>query len=274
MAGFFERLAAAVERNGSRLCIGLDPDITTTPVEEIAARNRRVIEATADLVCCYKPNIAFYEARGAAGMAALRATLTAIPPEIPFIIDAKRGDIGSTAAAYAAALFDDLGAPAVTVNPYLGADSLEPFLSREDRGVFAVCRTSNAGAVDLQNLTVTLDGETVPLYIAVAARVQAWNLRGNAGLVVGATYPRELAEVRARCPDLPILIPGIGAQGGDLAASVQAAANGSATAFLLSASRGVANAAGPGEDAGRAARAAALRLRDAINAALPTAARG
>lgn len=274
MAGFFERLAAAVERTGSRLCVGLDPDIAAVPVGEIAARNRRLIEATSDLVCCYKPNIAFYEARGAAGMTALRETLAAIPPETPFIIDAKRGDIGSTAAAYAAALFDDLGASAVTVNPYLGEDSLQPFLCREDRGVFIVCRTSNPGGGDLQDLPVVLHNDTTPLYLAVAERAQAWNRRGNVGLVTGSTYPRELAQIRERCPGLPLLIPGIGAQGGALEASVQAAANGRADGFIVSASRGVAGAAGPGEDLGTAARAAAIRLRDGISAALPMAARG
>ena len=269
MPTFFAALAAAVERTGSHLCVGLDPHPGRVPTEELAAFNRRIIEATADLAACYKPNIAFYEARGAAGMQALRETVAAIPPETPFILDGKRGDIGSTAEAYARALYDDLGAPAITVNPYLGGDSLEPFLGRPERGVFVVCRTSNPGAVDLQDLLVTAEGgDLLPLYLAVAERVRGWNTRGNAALVAGATYPREIATLRARCPELPLLVPGVGAQAGALAEAARAADNGRADGFVISASRGITEAAAPGEDAAAAARAAAQRLHGEIRAAL------
>jgi orotidine-5'-phosphate decarboxylase len=269
MPTFFERLAASVEQTGSRLCVGLDPHLGRLPTAELAAFNRVIIEATHDLACCYKPNIAFYEARGAAGMQALRETLAAIPSGTPVILDAKRGDIGSTAEAYAQALFDDLGAAAITINPYLGGDAVEPFLRRAERGVFIVCRTSNSGAGDLQDLPVTLpSGETLPLYLAVAERVRGWNSKGNAALVAGATYPRELAELRARFPELPMLVPGVGAQSGSLEEAARAADNGNLAGFVISASRAITEAAAPGEDAALAARAVALRLRDAINAAL------
>jgi orotidine-5'-phosphate decarboxylase len=269
MPTFFETFAASVERTGSRLCVGLDPHPGRLPTAELAAFNRAIIEATHDLACCYKPNIAFYEARGAAGMQALRETLAAIPSGTPVILDAKRGDIGSTAEAYAQALFDDLGVAAITINPYLGGDAVEPFLRRAERGVFIVCRTSNSGAGDLQDLPVTLpSGETLPLYLAVAERVRGWNSKGNAALVAGATYPRELAELRARFPELPMLVPGVGAQSGSLEEAARAADNGNLAGFVISASRAITEAAAPGEDAALAARAVALRLRDAINAAL------
>jgi len=268
---FLEKLAAAAERNLSRLCVGLDPDSARIG-GDVAAFNRAIMEATADLVCCYKPNIAFYEALGRAGFEALKATIAAVPDGIPVVLDAKRGDVPNTAAAYARALFDEWGADAVTVNPYLGEDSLEPFLRRAERGVFVVCRTSNPGARDLQDLPVRrVDGREEPLYLQVAERVNGWNRLGNAGLVVGATYPAELVLVRERCPELPILVPGVGAQQGELAASVRAADNGRPWGFLINASRGVLYAAKPGDDPAIAARAAALALRDAINAELAAA---
>lgn len=265
---FLEKFAAAVTGHDSRLCVGLDPDPARI-VGDVADFNRRIIEATADLVCCYKPNVAFYEALGRNGYDVLRKTLAAVPADIPVLLDAKRGDIGSTAEAYARAVFDDIRADGVTVSPYLGYDSLQPFLDYRERAVFVLCRTSNEGARDLQDLVVQReDGGTEPLYLAVASAVQQWNRHGNAGLVVGATYPDELRQVRARCPDLPLLIPGIGSQGGALEESVRAADNGTSTGFLINVSRGVTYAAKPGEDAGVAARAAALRFRDAANTEL------
>lgn len=269
MPTFFDALAAAVERTGSHLCVGLDPHPGRVPTEELASFNRRIIEATRDFAACYKPNIALYEARGVDGMQALRETIAAIPPEVPFILDAKRGDIGSTAQAYARALYDDLGAQAITINPYLGGDAVEPFLRRPERGVFVVCRTSNPGAVDLQDLTVMSEGgEPLPLYLAVAERVRGWNTHGNAALVAGATYPREIAALRARCPELPILVPGVGAQAGAVGEAAVAANNGRADGFVISASRGITEAAAPGEDSATAARAAAQRLHGAIRDAL------
>lgn len=265
---FLEKLGAAAQRNRSRLCVGLDPDPARI-AGDVGAFNRAIIAATADLVCCYKPNIAFYEALGRAGFEALKATIAAVPDGIPVLLDAKRGDVPNTAEAYARALFDEWGADAVTVNPYLGEDSLAPFFRRAERGVFVVCRTSNPGARDLQDLRVRgADGGEEPLYLHVAARVNGWNSSGNAGLVIGATYPAELALVRERCPELPILVPGVGAQQGELAASVRAADNGRPWGFLVNASRGVLYAAQAGEDPATSARAAALALRDAINAEL------
>jgi orotidine-5'-phosphate decarboxylase len=272
---FNEKLAAAVARNDSRLCVGLDPDPARIAggVGGVSAFNRGIIEATADIVCCYKPNMGFYEALGQAGWDALRATLAAVPRDVPVLLDAKRGDIASTAVGYARAVFEVLGADAVTVSPYLGGDSLEPFFRYRDRGVFVLCHTSNDGAGDMQDLpVVTLSGGTQPLYLAVASRALGWNVHGNAGLVVGATYPLELALVRERCPDLPILVPGVGAQAGALEESARAADNGTTYGFLINASRGVTYAAKAGEDPFRAARAAALGLRDAINQALRPAA--
>jgi orotidine-5'-phosphate decarboxylase len=266
-ASFLEKLGGAATKNQSRLCVGLDPDPTRIQ-GDVAAFNRAIIAATADLVCCYKPNIAFYEALGQAGYDALRATIAAIPHDIPVLLDAKRGDVDSTAERYATAVFDVLGADAVTVNPYLGRDSLEPFLRYREKGIFVLCRNSNPGAGDLQELEVAGPGGAEPLYLRVATLATEWNGAGNVGLVVGATYPEQLARVRGRCPQLPILVPGIGAQGGALQESVCAADNGSPSGFLVNASRGVLYAAAAGGDAAAAAREAALRLRDGINAAL------
>ena len=221
-----------------------------------------MIEATSDLVCLYKPNIAFYEGLGTEGHELLRRTLEAVPAGIPVLIDAKRGDIGSTAEAYARSLFDVLNADAITVSPYLGRDAVQPFLDRADRGVFVLARTSNPGARDLQNLQVaTADGQGEPLYLAVARLARSWNEHGNVGLVAGATYPEEVRQIRSVCPDLPFLVPGIGSQEGDLAAAC-AAAEGPG-GFFINVSRAVIYA-GASEDI----RATALRYRDAINRAM------
>ncbi|MDH7571443.1 MAG: orotidine-5'-phosphate decarboxylase, partial [Armatimonadota bacterium] len=202
------------------------------------------------------------------GLCALRETidyLHAHYPQVPVILDAKRNDIGSTAERYAVEVFDRFGADAVTVSPYLGGDSLEPFLERADRGVFVLCRTSNPGARDLQDLPVGADGK--PLYQVVAQLAAArWNTRGNLGLVMGATYPEELREVRALVGDLPFLVPGVGAQGGDVHAAVQAGRDRRGVGLLVNSSRGILYASA-GPDFAAAARRAALELRDAINAA-------
>ena len=261
---FTEKLAAAVKRNESLLCVGLDPDPALMAIPDVAAFNRAIIEATADLVCCYKPNIAFYEALAKPGWEALADTLDAIPSHIPVIIDAKRGDIGNTSAAYAKAIFDVLGADAMTVNAYGGGDSLEPFLERRDKGVIVWCRSSNPGAGDLQDLPVELHGEMRPLWQVVASLARGWNTRGNVGLVMGATYPAQLAEARALCPDMPILVPGIGAQEGALRDSVRAGVDTHGAGIIVSASRGVTYAS-KGSDFAKAARVAALQLRDEIN---------
>lgn len=260
---FTDKLSAAVQRNDSLLCIGLDPDPALMAIADVAAFNRAVIQATADLVCCYKPNLAFYEALGEAGWDALRQTLKAVPDHIPVIADAKRGDIGSTAAAYAKAIFDVLGADAMTVNGYCGRDSMEPFLERADRGIIVLCRSSNPGAGDLQDLEVEFRGRR-PLWQAVALQARDWNTNGNVGIVVGATYPAQLAEARALCPDMPILVPGVGAQQGSIAEAVRAGVDANGAGIIVSASRGVTYAS-KGADFAEAARAAASKLREEIN---------
>lgn len=272
---FRERLRAASERSGSLLCVGLDPDPARLPTHlgpaddarTVLAFNRAIIESTTDLVCAYKPNLGFYLAYGPAGVEALIETRRLIPAEIPVILDAKVGDLGNTSVAYARAYFDAWNFDAVTVHPYMGEDSLEPFLSRSDRAVFVLVKTSNPGSGDLQDLPVTDEGTTEPLYLRVAERARRWQGRyGTCGLVVGATYPRQLAEVRERCPDLPILVPGVGAQGGDLTTTVQAGLDSAGGGLLINAARGVIYA-GTGPDFAQAARRAAIELRDAINLA-------
>lgn len=246
----------------SLLCIGLDPQPARTGADQLLDFNTQVVEATADLACAYKPQSAFYEAQGAIGWQALSDTIAMIrrvAPHALVILDAKRGDIGHSSTAYAQAAFDHFGVDALTVSPYLGGDSIAPFLERPERGAFLLCRTSNPGGGDLQSLT-TSNGD--PLYLRVAERIQQWAKahHGNAGLVVGATYPDELAQVRRRCPALPILLPGIGAQGGDLEASVRAGIDAYGRGLLVSASRSVIYAG----DAS-AIRAEALSLARAIN---------
>ncbi len=213
---FTDKLLNASRKNNSWLCLGLDPDPELMPGVDVLQFNKAIIEATSDLVCAYKPNLAFYEALGTEGLAILEKTVKCIPGDIPVIGDAKRGDIGNTARAYARALFSVLGLDAATVNPYLGFDCIEPFINYQDKGVFILCRTSNRGAADFQNLRTN----GLPLYEAVARKAKEWNVHGNIGLVVGATYPEELKKVRSICPEMPLLIPGIGAQGGDLASAV------------------------------------------------------
>ena len=262
---FVDKLHRASEANQSLLCVGLDPDPRLMPIDDIFEFNRAIIDATHDLVCCYKPNMAFYEALGPPGLETLRRTLEHIPDDIPVIGDAKRGDIGNTAKAYAASLFEYYGFDAVTANPYLGSDSLAPFLAYADKGVFVLCRNSNPGAADFQLLSVSRDdGEQRPLYMEVAARCNDWNVSGNVGLVVGATYPDELRQVRRQCPDLPILLPGIGAQGGDLRASVVNGLDSNGAGLIIASSRQVLYAS-KGNDFAQRARDAALDLRDRIN---------
>jgi orotidine-5'-phosphate decarboxylase len=234
-------------------------------IDDVAAFNIAIIEATSDLVCAYKPNVAFYEALGPErGYAALRKTLAAIPPHVITLADAKRGDVEHTARAYAHAFFDDLGFDACTVSPYLGSDSVAPWVEREEKGAFVLCRTSNPGAPDLQDLPVQTDAGARPLYEVVAERAKSWDAHGNVGLVVGATYPAEMQRLRALCPDTPFLVPGIGAQQGSLADAVRAGIDACGAGMLISASRGVTYAS-KGPDFAAAARREAQRLRDEIN---------
>jgi len=258
---FVSRLLKASQRNRSLLCVGLDPDPPKLPVKDVFEFNRAIIDATSDLVCCYKPNLAFYEAMGIRGLQALKKTVAYIPRDIPVIGDAKRGDIGNTAAAYARALFDYYKFDAVTVNPYLGYDSIKPFLDYRNKGIFVLCRTSNSSASDFQDL---VDNFGMKFYQSVALRAGDWNKGGNVGLVVGATYPDELKEIRKLCPEMPLLIPGIGAQGGDLELSVRYGVNAAGEKAIISATRQVIYASN-GSGYAQAAREAARELRDSIN---------
>ena len=269
MSPFCSLLARAWEKNDSLVCVGLDPEIERFPARiraeasPIFQFNRAIIDATADLVCAYKPQFAHYAAIGAEEQ--LGRTIDYVHsrhPHVPVILDAKRGDVGNTAERYAIEAFERYGADAVTVNPYLGGDSLEPFLRHSERGIVILCRTSNPGAGDLQDLSV--GGR--PLYQVVAElAARRWNSRGNCLLVVGATYPRELAEVRALVGDMPLLVPGVGAQGGDVERVVQQGGTRSGTGLIISSSRAILYASG-GEDFAQAARAAASSLRAQINA--------
>jgi orotidine-5'-phosphate decarboxylase len=258
---FIEKLLAASRKNNSLLCVGLDPDPAQMPVANVLEFNKAIIAATSDLVCAYKPNFAFYEALGIKGLETLKETLGWIPDHIPVIADAKRNDIGNTAKAYARGLFESFGFDAATVNPYLGFDSIEPFLAYENKGIFILCRTSNPGAKDFQDVA---GADGIPLYKIVATKAREWNTHGNIGLVVGATYPQELGEIRKLCPDMPLLIPGVGAQGGDLAQAVTDGVDARGEKAIINVSRQILYAS---KERGFAdvSRRVAQDLRDSIN---------
>ena len=260
---FVDKLLNASKKSKSLLCIGLDPDPELISGVDILQFNKAIIDATCDLVCAYKPNLAFYEALGIEGLTILNRTIEYIPGDIPIIGDAKRGDIGNTARAYAKALFSVFGFDAATVNPYLGFDSIEPFISYQDKGIFILCRTSNPGASAFQNLYT--DGS--PLYEVVARRAKEWNVYGNIGLVVGATYPEELRKVRSICPEMCLLIPGIGAQGGDLASAVNYGVDARGEKAIIAVSRQILYAS-KGKDFAQAARDMAEKIRNQINSYL------
>jgi orotidine-5'-phosphate decarboxylase len=262
---FAERLELALETSGSLVCVGLDPDLNKLPSDlgepmRLHQFDRRVIDATCDIAAAYKPQIAFYSALGAEDQLVL--TIRYIRERAPsalVILDAKRGDIGNTAEAYAREAFDRYGADAVTVNPYMGEDSVRPFLARKDRGALVLCRTSNSGGKDFQNLML----EGLPLYRHVARHATGpWNEFGNVMLVVGATAPTEMAELRAAHPNVTFLVPGIGAQGGDLQATLAAGLDAHGAGLLISASRSIIYAGG---GAASSIRAAAEELHAAIN---------
>jgi len=267
---FIEKLTRIAQKNKSLLCIGLDPDPELMPEKiGIFEYNKAIIDATADLVCAYKPNIAFYEALGNEGLDALKHTVDYIPGAIPVIVDAKRGDIGNTSAAYARAIFYHFGFDATTVNPYLGFDSIEPFIQYRDKGVFILCRTSNTGSTDFQTLRCEVENGYRSLFEIVALRANQWNTHGNIGLVVGATYPEELRLIRQSHPDMPLLIPGIGAQGGDLDLTVRYGVDALGEKAIINSSRQIIYAS-QGEDFAEAARRAASTLQDQINHCLTT----
>jgi len=275
MTTYLERLGARTAKAGTVLCLGVDPDPTALPdgfSRDLAGVERFVevlLDAAASRVAAIKPNLAFFEAFGSQGMAALERLRARIPADVPVVMDAKRGDIGSTAARQAVALFDRLGADAVTVSPYLGSEAIAPLLERAGTFAYVLCRTSNPGAGELQDLRVTADAEAAwpeePLHVRVARKVRLWNERyGTAGLVVGATAPRELAALRAVAPDLAFLVPGIGAQGGDADAALThgRAISGDAGSrpgggLLVNVSRGIAGASRGATDPAEAMAAAA-----------------
>lgn len=287
-ASFTQTLRAAWQRTNSLLCVGLDPELSRFPApfaerlqkaavgtagaDEVRAEVifdfcRDIIDATAPFVCAFKPQIAYFAAhRAEAQLERLIAHIHAIHPGIPVVLDAKRGDIGSTAQQYAREAFDRYAADAVTVNPYMGFDSIQPYLEHTGKGVVVLCRTSNPGGSDLQFLTV--DGK--PLYQIVAEKAaREWNASGELSLVVGATFPTEIARVREIVGDMPLLIPGVGAQGGDVAATVAAGrtdrADGAGEGMMINSSRAILYA-GSGEDFAMKAAQAAQATRDAINA--------
>ncbi|MCX8252302.1 MAG: orotidine-5'-phosphate decarboxylase [Dehalococcoidia bacterium] len=270
MTGWVEKLDTVAHSSGSLVCVGLDPDPRRMAISDVAEFNRAIVDATKDLVCAYKPQLAFYEALGMDGLLALEKTISHIKnvaPDILLIGDCKRGDIGSTAAAYARAMFDVWDFDTVTLHPYLGSESIEPFTERADRGAIIVCRTSNPGAAELQDLKMTDGGVEGTLYEHTARLASQWNTRGNVGIVVGATYPGEMAELRGQHPDMPFLIPGVGAQGGDVEAATRAGVNTEGRGVMISSSRGIIYAS---EEEGKfagAAREAAESLRDQINEA-------
>lgn len=280
--GFKERLRSAWSSSGSLVCVGLDPDPLRFPAsvgrdpKSIESFCRTIIAATGDLVCAFKPQIAYFAAHRAEN--ALENICNHIRNEHPgvvLILDAKRGDIGDTAEMYAREAFDRYGADAVTVNPYLGTDSLEPFFARRDRGTIVLCRTSNPGSGELQSMHARASGKPddgtadndSPLYQTIARRAaDDWSKRASVGLVVGATQPNELALVRQIVGDLPLLVPGVGAQGGDAATVVRNGATADGTGLIVNSSRAILYASA-GDDYGTAARAATSSLRDSLNAA-------
>ncbi len=271
---FSEKLAAAQKRADSWLCIGLDTDAEKIPAglrgrpDAVLAFNRAIIEATSDLACAYKPNLAFYLSHGSAGLDALAQTVAAIPRDIPIILDAKFGDIESSARAYARFAFDVVGADAVTVNPYLGADALAPFLSYANHAIFMLTHTSNPGASEFQDAfvaTAAPEAMPEPLFVQVARFGGTLKGHGEVGLVVGATYPEQLGDVREANPNAILLVPGVGAQGGSLEPVVEFGRNAAGIGPIVNASRSILYASS-GSDFTDKARAAALKTRDEIRA--------
>src|SRR5512142_3231916 len=264
METFFTFLDRRVDDCSSLLCVGLDPHGPDLPEQSAAAARDfciRIVKATARYAAAFKPNAAFFEAFGPDGWIALKQVIDAVREEsdragshIPVILDAKRGDIASTAEAYARSAFENLGADCITLNPYLGADSIEPFLQYPEKGAFLLCKTSNAGAGDVQDVMVDRAGRSIPLHLHVAELAQEWNTGNNIGLVVGATYPETLARAREAAPELWFLVPGVGAQGGDLEAALKAGLRSDGKGVLINVSRAISRSSDP--------RKAAAELRD------------
>ncbi len=263
---FIEKISAISEENNSLVCVGLDTDIDRIPKfllnerDSVFEFNKRIIDSTGDLICAYKLNMAFYEMLGIKGIKSLQKTIKFIPDNIPVILDAKRGDIGNTAEAYAKAIFETIGCDATTVNPYMGHDSVKPFIQYKDKGVMILCRTSNEGAKDFQDL---ICGK--PLYQIIAESVKKWNEYGNCGIVAGATFPEELRIIRNIVGnEMPVLIPGIGAQGGEIVKVVRAGVNSEGRMAIINSSRAIIYSSS-GENFAEIAREQTSILRDTIN---------
>ena len=271
MHAFFDRLDSRQVAARSLVCVGLDPDPDLMPVADIFDFNRAIVDATADQVCAYKPQLAFYEAQGSAGIAALEKTADYIRSQTPgalVIGDAKRGDIGEVASAYATALFQTWGFDAATVNPYQGFDTIEPFLRRPGKGIFVVCRTSNPSSGQFQDLIVSNGRGDTTLYGHVARAANSWDETGNVGIVVGATAPDELRLLRREHPELTFLVPGVGAQGGDVRKAIEAGINRSGRGLVINSSRGIIYASRRRAEFAQAARGAAEKLNSAVNSAI------
>jgi orotidine-5'-phosphate decarboxylase len=265
---FIEKLKTIWAKNNSLVCVGLDPDTGKLPVYvkteryPIFAFNKAIIDATHDLVCAYKPQIAYYAAYAAEDQLAMTIDhIRSKYPEVPVILDAKRGDIGSTADMYAKEAFDRYRADALTVNPYMGGDTLMPYLSRKDKGVVILCKTSNKGSADIQDLKV---GDTEVYKIVARKAATEWNTNNNVVLVIGATYPEEMAQVRAIAPEIPFLVPGVGAQGGDVAAVINNGRTADGTGLIINSSRQIIYASS-GIDFAQQAREKTVELKDMIN---------
>lgn len=267
---FQEKYEKIVQKNNSLLCVGLDPDPGKLP-QVIKQKefplfefNKAIIDTTHDLICAYKPNSAFYEAEGDRGVLQLKMTCDYIKEnylEIPVILDAKRADIGSSNNGYLSYAFEYIGADAITLNPFPGKEGLKPFLEKKDKGCIIWCKSSNPGSEEFQNLLVDKE----PLYKIIARKVaDEWNTLGNCLLVVGATYPEELAEIRKIVADMTLLVPGVGAQGGNVEKTIKAGLNSQKTGMIINSSRGIIFA-GSGEDFAQKARIEAIKLKDEIN---------
>jgi orotidine-5'-phosphate decarboxylase len=263
---FYSKLRAIQRKNNSLLCVGLDPDVRRIPGHLLSQKDavvefcRCIIAQTSDLVCAYKLNLAFFETLGEAGWSTIHRVLELVPPEVVTIGDGKRGDIGNTAEMYARALFSDFKFDAATVHPYMGQDSVQPFVTDRDHGAFILALTSNPGARDFQSLKV----KGKPLYEHVIARAKKWNSNGNIGIVVGATRAVQLRDIRHLIPSVPLLVPGVGAQGGDLRAAVRYGCDADGEMAIINASRSILYAS-PGADFAEAARRSAMTMRDEMN---------
>lgn len=275
MPPFAEKLRQASQTNRSLLCVGLDPDPARMPIRDVGEFNAGVVRATADLVCAYKPNFPFYEALGVEGLRALERTVEVVraaAPKAVLIADGKRGDIGSTNEMYAKALFETWDFDAATVNAWGGSDSMEPFLAYREKGVIVWCRSSNPGAAEFQDAIIERGGERMPMYEWMAVKAAEWNASagGNVGIVAGATYADDLRRVRERCAGMPMLVPGVGAQGGDLRAAVRFGLDDGDDApnLMINSSRGIIYASSDRAHFGRGARTAAQFVINSINRVL------